>query len=381
MRISGYRVGSSHRGRIPAAVLAAFVLAGRALAQPAIRVPQPVPGLATTSAAVEPRIFAEGVVSTEADEINGSFSPDGTEYYFARVNPYTTSPHWGVLLVTRYRDGAWTAPEVLKISGSGLDLSPRVSPDGRTLYFSSSRPAPGSSAKLLRIWAADRVGSGWGEPRALPPPVNTEKDWNFSPSVTSEGTLYFASTRDGSEHTHVYRARRAGFSAGANAGLPYAEPERLGPEINSEVNEADPFVSPDERILVFSSTGDGPPSDRDRPETVLGGGVRYARGDLYASVRTGAGPEAKWTKARHLEHGVNTVADESSPSLTPDGRFLFFTSERSPFSIPPSRTMDAREIDRALRGTLNGHGNVFFVSVDTLRPPTDGANAVGQTAR
>jgi Tol biopolymer transport system component len=143
------------------------------------------------------------------------------------------------------------------------------------------------------------------------------------------------------------------------------------------VNEADPFVSPDERTLVFTSTGDGPPSDRDRPETVQGGGVLYARGDLYASLRTGASPGGKWTKARHLEHGVNTFADESSPSITPDGRFLFFTSERSPFSIPPSRPMDAREIDRALRSTLNGHGNVFYVSVDALglRTP-DGANAV-----
>ncbi|HEY4228916.1 MAG TPA: hypothetical protein VGO79_02025 [Thermoanaerobaculia bacterium] len=362
MLLLGKGVGFLHRGRIAAtSIAAALALAGRALAQPAV--PRAVPGLGTTSVAAEPRLFAEGVVSTEDDEVNGSFSPDGTEYYFARVNPCTTSPHWGVLFVTRYRDGAWTAPEILKISGGGLDLSPRVSPDGRTLYFSSSRPAPGSSARLLRIWAADRAGSGWGEPRALPPPVNTEKDWNFSPSVTSDGTLYFASTRDGSEHTHVYRARLAG--------LTYAEPERLGPEINSEVNEADPFVSSNERILIFSSTGDGPPSDRDRPETVQGGGVRYARGDLYASIRTSAGPGGKWTKARHLEQGVNTFADESSPSLTPDGRFLFFTSERSPFSIPPSRPMDARAIDRALRGTLNGHGNVFFVSVDALglRPP------------
>jgi Tol biopolymer transport system component len=97
-----------------------------------------------------------------------------------------------------------------------------------------------------------------------------------------------------------------------------------------------------------------------------GGGVLYARGDLYASRSTGAG--GKWTKARHLEHGINTFADESSPSLTPDGRFLFFTSERSPFSIPPSRPMDAREVDRVLRSTLNGHGNVFYVGVDTLGP-------------
>jgi hypothetical protein len=355
IRMPSAWIDSSRRGMLAAVLAILSLRAACALGQesrPAAA--QSVPGLAGLAAAAEPRLFAEGVVSTDEDEINGSFSPDGTEYTFARVNAYTTSPHWGVLFVTRWRDGAWTAPEVLKISGSGLDLSPRVSPDGRTLFFSSSRPAPGSSARLLRIWAAEREGAAWGEPRPLPAPVNTEKDWSFSPSVTADGTLYFASTRDGGEHTHVYRSRRSGDA--------YAEPEKLGPEINSDVNEADPFVSPDERILVFSSTGDGPPTDRDRPQTVKGGGVLYPRGDLYVSTGQGG----RWSPARHLEHGVNTFADESSPSITPDGQFLFFTSERSPFSVPPSRPMNAREIDQALRGTLNGHGNVFYVGMEAL---------------
>jgi len=307
--------------------------------------------------AATPRLFAEGVVSTEDDESNGSFSPDGAEYFFTRVNPYTTSPHWGVLCVTRFRGGRWSPAEVLPFSGRHLDLSPRLSPDGRTLYFASSRPAPGSTARVLRIWSAERAQGGWGEPRPLPAPVNSESDWNFSPSVTRDGTLYFASSRGGGDHTHLYRSRPV---HGA-----YGEPERLGGEVNSDVNEADPFVTPDERILVFSSSGDGPPTDKDRSETVKGGGVLYPRGDLYVSFGEGG----KWSKARHVGHGVNTFADEGSPSITPDGRYLFFTSERSPFSVPTSHRMDASEIERALRGTLNGHGNVFFVGIKALDPP------------
>jgi hypothetical protein len=311
--------------------------------------------------APEPRIFAEGVVSTADDESNGTFSPDGSEYYFAKFNPSTTAARWGLLCVARFRDGRWTAPESLPFSGRNLDFSPRLSPDGGTLYFTSSRPAPGKTAHVLRIWSVSRTPAGWGEPQPLPAPVNApDEESNSSASVTRDGTIYFASTRDGSGHPHIYRARRAG--------TVYADPEKLGAEINSEVSEDDPFVSPDERILIFRSTGDGPPTDKDRPETIAGGGVLYARGDLYASAAAGSG----WSRARHLEHGVNTFADESSPSLTPDGRYLFFTSERSPFSVPPAHRMNAREIDSALAGTLNGHGNVFFVSVDALGLSTAG---------
>ena len=317
----------------------------------------PAPAVAPWDAGPAPdaRLFAEGVVSTEDDESNGSFSPDGAEYYFTKFNPYTTAARWGLLCVTRFRDGRWTAPESLPFSGLNLDFAPRLSADGRTLYFSSSRPAPGKTAHVLRIWSVARTAGGWAEPEVLPAPVNApDTASNYSASVTRDGTIYFASTRDGSGRPHVYRAR---FAAGA-----YAEPEKLGPEINSDVNDEDPFVSPDERLLVFSSKGDGPHSDKDRPETIAGGGVLYARADLYASVSSGG----RWSPARHLGNGVNTFADESSPSLTPNGRYLFFTSERSPFSVPPERRMNAREIDAALRGTLNGHGNVFFVSVDAL---------------
>jgi len=304
---------------------------------------------------VETRLFAEGTVSTADDESNGSFSPDGNEYYFAKSNPYTTSPRWSLLCVTRFRDGKWSEPEVLPFSGRYRDSSPRISPDGKTLFFTSSRPAPGKTARVFRIWSVERTPTGWSEPQALPAPINAgDDDWNFAASATRDGTLYFASTRDGSNHPHIYKSR---FAAGH-----YEEPERLGPAINSEFSESDPFVSPDETLLIFSSAGDDPPSDKDRLETVKGGGVLYPRGDLYGTVRRGG----VWSQAVHLEHGVNTFADESAPSLSPDGRYLFFTSERSPFSVPPAHRLKAREIDQMLHATLNGQGNVFFISLDAL---------------
>jgi Tol biopolymer transport system component len=303
----------------------------------------------------EPKLFAEGVISTEDDELNGAFSPDGNEYYFSKVNQYTTFPRLGILCVSRYRNHQWSEPEVLPFSGKNLDFPPRLSPDGNTLFFSSSRPIEGKIPHALKIWSVHRTADGWGEPAPLPPPINAlDNYWNWAPSVTKDGTLYFASTRDGTGHPHIYRSRLVN---GA-----YVEPEKLGPEINSDFNDADPYVSPDERILIFASVGGDLPAGADRPETVKGGGVQYPRPDLYASFAQ----EGHWTKARHLEHHVNTFADESSPSITPDGKYLFFSSERSLFTVPTSHRLNYQEIETMLHSVLNGHGNVFFISMDAL---------------
>jgi Tol biopolymer transport system component len=300
----------------------------------------------------EPQLFAEGIVSTEDDEVGGTFTPDGSEFYFVKLNPYTTFPHLGMICVSRFRGGRWTVPEVVPFSGRNLDFPPKISPDGKTMYFSSSRPAPGKTARVLRIWAVARAWDEWGEPRVLPAPINAEDSWNWAPSVTNDGTLYFASNRDG-QKAHIFRSRLVNES--------YVQPERLGPEINSEFNESDPYISPDEKTLIFSSFGNDL-GDADRAETLKGGGVLYARADLYISTNR----EGKWLPARHLRHSINSVADEGSPSLTADGKYLFFTSERSPFTVPTARRFNYDEIEAILHSTLNGHGNIFFISSEAL---------------
>ena len=308
----------------------------------------------------QPRLFAEGVVSTEDDEVGGTFSPDGHEFYFVKLNQYTSFPRLGLICVTHFRGGKWTIPEVVHFSGRYLDFPAKISPDGKIMYFSSSRPVLGKTSRGLNIWSVARTGAGWGEPTPLPAPVNSPvNSWNWAPSVTSDGTLYFASNRDGA-HVHIYRSRLVN-------GL-YTEPEKLGPEINSEFNESDPYISPDGKILIFASSANDL-GDSGRAETVKGGGVLYARADLYISVNR----EGKWSPARHLGGGINSSADEAAPSLTPDGRYLFFSSERSPFTVPTAHPLSYDEIETMLHSTLNGHGNIFFVSREILDLQEPGA--------
>jgi hypothetical protein len=307
-----------------------------------------------------PHMFGEGVISTPGDEAGGVFSPDGNEFYFVKLNPATTFPRIGMLCVSHWREGKWTTPESLPFSGKYLDFPPRLSPDGKTMYFGSSRPVPDSKSRVMRIWKVEKALGGWSEPQPLAAPVNQEDHWNWNASVTNDGTIYLTSDRDPSGRPQIYRARLIDGT--------YQQPEKLGPEINSEFNDYDPYVSPDESLLLFVSAGDGGPPFRHRADTLTGGGFPYARGDIYFSRRV----NGKWTQARHVERGVNSVADEGVPALTPDGKFLIFASERSPFVIPMPKRIDMAEFEKLMRSTLNGHGNIFTMPVGAL--DASGAN-------
>ncbi len=356
-------MASQPRSAMAMTLAAVTLAAGALLAVPAKQKPATrAPGLPapyTVEGKVsEPRIFGEGIISTVDNEQGGTFSPDGSEFYFTKVGAYTTFPRYSIICVSRFSAGKWSTPEVVPFSGRTLDLPPRLSPDGNKMYFASARPLAGAKIPVLRIWSVERTATGWGEPKALEAPVNAPEDrWNLDPSVTSDGTLYFTSDREKQFNFHIYRARLVDGK--------YAEPEKLGPAINSEFNEAQPFISADEKILVFSSTGlEEQPFPR-RPEEIETGGKFYLRGDLYVSVNRGG----EWTAAKHLEHDINSFAEESYPSLTPDGRYLFFSSERNPFTVPTVPRLTHAELDRKLRTLWNGQGNIFFVGIEALELP------------
>jgi len=302
-----------------------------------------------------PHLFAENVISTPDDEEGGVFSPDGREFYFAKLNPTTTFPKLGLLCVARWLNGKWATPEALPFSGQYLDFPPRFSPDGRTMYFASSRPAPGTSARVLRIWKVEKTANGWGEPSVLPAPVNAPQDrWNWGASVTQDGTLYFTSDREEQGRPKIYRSRLL-------SGV-YQQPEKVEAAVNSEFNDFDPFVNADETLLFFVAAGDDPAEGHHREGVVYTGGFPYARGDIYVSRNV----NGHWTAAQHLEHGVNTFADEGYPALTPDGRHLIFSSARSMFQVPVAHRLTMEELERNLHGLQNGGGNIYTIPVKAL---------------
>jgi hypothetical protein len=273
-----------HRGHGPAPLLLVAVLLLAAPAAPAGEgdvLGQDPPGDV-------PRLFAPGIVSTHRDELNAVFSPDGALFLTAVKLPY--GGHHTLLGMSRTARG-WTDPEVLPFSGVWSDADPAFTTDGRSVFFISTRPASGDRPASWDIFVVDRTETGWGEPRNLGAPVNTDA-LEVHPSLTDDGTLYFSSSREGGfGGNDIYRTRREG---GA-----WREPENLGPAVNTEWSEGDLCVARDGHYLVFSSAG--------RPDDL-------GRGDLYVSFRAADG---SWTTARHLGTEINSRLQEESPAGAP----------------------------------------------------------------
>lgn len=250
-------------------------------------------GFAVPAVAQEGRaeLFAPGVLQTaERDEYGPVLNRSGDVMYFTIRRDRRGSEY---LVVSERRAGAWSEPVALPFSGSGHDKEPYLSQDGRRLFFASTRPVPSGEPLGFELWMVERRGEGWGEPRHLEA-VGSPGYENY-PAVSADGTLYFGSDRIGGRGK-IFRAVWDGEA--------YGEPEVViaGGE---PMAGADPYVDPEERFIIHSSTRDG----------------GLGEGDLYLTVRDGDG----WGPSVHLGTEVNSADYEYTPFVTADGAWLYFS--------------------------------------------------------
>lgn len=293
-------------------------------------------------------IFAPDIISTGHAEKSGFFSPKGKEFYFLVLGETAS-----FIAFMRLEEKGWTRPQLAPFSGKYDDGEFSLSPDGNALYFTSNRPIAGigKPEDHYNLWVVTRTKTGWSEPSSLDSSINSQDPDLFphSPSVTSDGTLYFyLRTKDEQGNWDIYSSRLVEGR--------YTRPERLGDEINSDQWEFDPFIAPDESYLIFCSRA-------------LGG---YGASDLYISFRK---KDGSWTKALNLGDKVNSIRWEFCPCITPDGKYLFFASNRR-FKLSRSKTTMTFEakiklLDRELNSPGNGHSDFYWVDakiIEELKP-------------
>jgi Tol biopolymer transport system component len=144
----------------------------------------------------------------------------------------------------------------------------------------------------------------------LGPPVNTTLA-DVTPAISKNGlSLYFsARPATGLGDFDIYVSRRASLDAA------WGPPHRLGGAVNSIGDEAEPVLSTDGHRLYFSSNRGG-----------MGGT------DLYVSRRRDKRDEFGWEAPVNLGSGVNTAANEESPTFYEDDATgtltMYFESDR-----------------------------------------------------
>jgi Tol biopolymer transport system component len=90
----------------------------------------------------------------------------------------------------------------------------------------------------------------------------------------------------------------------------YRDVENLGAPINTKYHEVDPFIAPNESYLIFCSEKPG----------------GFGRADIYVTFRSKRG---EWSEPVNMGENINSSHSEYIPYVTPDGRYFFFTSNKS----------------------------------------------------
>ncbi|HEY4231120.1 MAG TPA: hypothetical protein VGO79_13190 [Thermoanaerobaculia bacterium] len=288
-----------------------------------------------------PQLLAPGVISTGDVEFGPALEPDGQTLYFSKGSPGMKRAMW--ILVSHLRNGAWTTPEIAPFSGRYADIDPTISPDGKRLFFASTRPLEGTGTepKDFDLWVVEKTDRGWGEPRNLGAPINS-KGAESTTSVTADGTLYFASAGriPGRAGRRLYRARLVGAA--------YEEPQPLAAPIDGGEEDSNQYVSADGSAMLFSSKRSGTAE----PALFLS---RFANG--------------AWTQPVNVDAKLNADYAPYTPLVSPDGKTLYFTSQRGAFDHPPFAPMSYAKFVEAMRGPGNGLGDIYTLPIEALSSP------------
>jgi len=227
------------------------------------------------------------------------------------------------------------------------DVLPKITADFGLLYFTSHREGSvGGSRNPEDVYLTAHTGSEWIEPIHLPMPLNSELNeacvglsqdgqTMFLFRGNNKGDLYVSSL-EGSEWSkpvpfqhnsaeressvcvspngrELFFVRQVGgvsniYSCDLLEGGLWSEPRLLPGLVNSDYDEASPYIHPDGVTLYFSSKG----------HDSMGGF------DIFKSELV----DGKWTKPENMGAPINTPGDDMNFVLSASGEFGFYSSVR-----------------------------------------------------
>ena len=233
-------------------------------------------------------VFYSGDVSRpDTPQWDVAFTPDGLTVFYSTDAPRQIVMH-------RWSVEGWSPPVPALAMDGIVHGGVSVSPDGRYLYFSAS--AEGEKRDLYRLDLVDTSAS----PQRL---TMTPAYGEISVSLASDGTgfMWTDAKRDGSSGIGFYSVRIEGDALEIVS-------DWSDLQTGDSSGENSPYIDPLARFIIFANYDIAPATSEDLFLSELRDGIPLPPVSL-----------GSW---------VNSTASDSNPTISPDGRFLLFASNR-----------------------------------------------------
>ena len=219
--------------------------------------------------------FVPGMVSTEHYEYSGVFTPNMQEFYYIKQGGTHKDAK---MLRYIYKNNQWQQEIVSNYIGQ-----PVISPNGTTMHLGNKY--------------RERTPNGWSQVKQLKAPFSNQHIMRLSSAAN--GNYYFDTYHKDQPKFPIRYAEQVDGK--------HQTPKALSNAINTGIkNFNHPFIAPNESYLLWDAVRED------------GNGSS----DIYISFKQ---PDGTWGNAINLGDKINTKAWEASASVTPDGKYLFFS--------------------------------------------------------
>ncbi|MFW5657811.1 MAG: tetratricopeptide repeat protein [Bacteroidota bacterium] len=204
-----------------------------------------------------------------------------------------------IFYTVRNENGSWEEPvNISPLVGSDGDLYPTyLSPDGTTLLMVKKQDNNDD------IFISTLKDDEWTKAVSIGDNINSRRDESYG-SLSADGkTLIFTSTKRSIGEADIFIAKKQGDGT-------WSKPENIGKTINTEFDEAAPYLASDGKTLFFSSQG------------------HYNMGgyDIFYTNRDASG---KWSEPINLGYPLNNTGDNKYFYPLENGRIGYMALMRN----------------------------------------------------
>lgn len=225
-----------------------------------------------------PLLFAPGTISVNGLNTHACvFSPRGDQIFFSRYPD-------GISYMMDYDGENWSGPAVAFFDGKETSVSPYLD---KIFYYNEDGD----------IYYNYKTSDGWSDAFSVGNEINTTTVTEYYPSITYDGTLFFSRNGNWDQGRIMYSTYTInGYSIPVDIGLP----------VNMD-GALHAYISPDKEYMLLNSPRSGSFTDL----------------DIWISYRKENG---MWTNPKNPGETINSGANAIlCPTVTPDGKYMFFT--------------------------------------------------------